>query len=697
MYSRPSTLLVVDDEEEIRDLMCRRLSRRGFGVSQAESGKSALDWLGRNRADLILLDMEMPGMTGYEVLSILRQTYTPAQLPVIVATGDRRSEDGIEAIEMGANDFVTKPIEFPVVLTRIKTQLSRRLAEEALRESEERYALAARGANDGLWEWDLVANKAYFSPRWKAMLGWDENEIEDDLDEWFRRVHPDDVDRVRGDLNAHVNNLTPLCENEYRMQHRDGNYLWMLGRGLAVRDENGKAYRIAGSQTDITRGKVADVLTGLPNRILFIDRLNRAFERTKRRKDKSFAVLFLDLDGFKLVNDSLGHFTGDQLLVGIASRIEHTLRFADTVARFGRNNTVARLGGDEFTILLEEVDSPVIATRIAERILKELEPPFIIGSHEVFTSASIGIAIYNSEYVRGEDLLRDADTAMYRAKSLGKARYEVFDSNMRASTTARLQLETELRHGLERKEFQVYYQLVVALDTFQIRGAEALVRWNHPVRGLLPPDEFIPVAEEIGLLLKLDQFVMETACRQMVLWQTRFASDPPMTINVNISARHLQQMDLVEICRDIMAKAELPSSSLTLELTESAVMPNPEAAADLMNRLKELNIKIALDDFGTGYSSLSYLHRFPLDALKIDRSFVARMTEAQDQLEIVKTIINLGHNIGLKVVAEGVETAEQIHKLRELGCDYGQGYFFSVPLSSDDATNIIAAAPRNNL
>ncbi len=688
MTPSPDSLLVVDDDVLNRDMMMRRLSRRGFQVASAESGESALDYIRKNPVDLVLLDIEMPGTSGLDVLGALRETYNPAQLPIIMVTGKISSDDAVQALSVGANDYITKPIDFPVVLARIQTQLSRKHAEEALRQSEERYALAARAANDGLWDWDLIKGKIYFSPRWKSMLGWEEHEIGEDPDEWFRRIHPDDVERVRADIAAHLKEQTPHYEDEYRMLHRDGNYLWMLGRGLGIRNNNGKAHRMAGSQTDITRGKVVDILTGLPNRVLFMDRLGRSFERARRGRGKAFALIFLDLDSFKLINDSFGHLMGDQLLVAIAGRLEATVRATDTVARFGRNHTVARLGGDEFTILLEDITNAVDVTRVAERIAKELGEPFMVGGQELFPTASIGIAIFNQSYQSPEEMLRDADTAMYSAKALGKGRYEIFDANMRAQTIARLQLETELRRAIERKEFEVYYQVLASLATGRIWGFEALVRWKHSTRGVVPPNEFIPVAEETGLIVPIGQWVLQEACQQARIWQARFENDPPLVISVNLSARQFLQPDLIQQCRRVLDETKLSHSSLNLEVTESAMMPDPESAIDLMGQLKSLGIKLALDDFGTGYSSLSYLHRFPLDSLKIDRSFVSRLMEDD---EIVRAIVTLGRNLGIKVIAEGVETIEQVEKLRELGCEFAQGYYFSVPVKAQEATDLLAA------
>ena len=520
------------------------------------------------------------------------------------------------------------------------------------------------------------------------MLGWAENEICDDPDEWFRRIHPDDVDRVRADIEAHLSEQTPHYEDEYRILHRDGNYLWVLGRGIAVRNNHGKATRMAGSQTDIARGKVIDVLTGLPNRVLFMDRLGRSFEKARRQKGSTLALIFLDLDGFKLINDSFGHLIGDQLLVAIANRLETTVRSSDCVAHLGRNHTIARLGGDEFTILLEDISGAEDATRVAERISHALAAPFPIGDQEVFPTASMGIALHNSSYQNPEELLRDADAAMYSAKALGKKRFEVFDTAMRDQAISRLQLETELRFALERKEFEIYYQALVSLDTEKIRGFEALVRWNHPARGLVSPSEFIPVAKETGLIAPMERWILETACRQIRLWQNRFTDETPLSISVNLSPQHFLQPTLLQECRDIIRELELPGGSLVLELTESAMMSDPETAIHLMTQLKSLGIQIALDDFGTGYSSLSYLHRFPFDSLKIDRSFVSRIMEDD---EIVRTIIALGRNFGLRLVAEGVETINHAKKLRDLACEFAQGYYFCVPVSAPEATDLLAA------
>src|SRR5713226_3822215 len=690
MNARPRRLLIVDDNEMNRDMLARRLARKGYAIGLAENAKELLERVKQDAVDVVLLDIEMPQISGLDALKALGEHYSQAELPIIMVTAKNQSDDIVTALDLGANDYLTKPIDFPVAVARIGTQLSHKQAQEALKESEERYALAARGSNDGLWDWNLSANVVHFSPRWKAMLGYEEGEMGDKPEEWFDRIHDADRERVKEEIAAHQKGLTPHFESEHRMLHREGGFRWMLSRGVAVRDASGKVLRMAGSQTDITEGKVSDPLTGLPNRLLFIDRVGRLVKHTKRRKDQLFAVLFMDLDGFKMINDSMGHLVGDQLLVGVANRLEKCLRSTDTVARLGETFTVARLGGDEFTVLLDDIKDPGDAKRAADRMMKALASPFILGGKEVFTSVSIGIALSTSAYESPEDLLRDADTAMYRAKSLGKARYEVFDADMRASVMARLQLETDLRHALERGEFRNFYQPIVALASGEIAGFEALSRWQHPTRGLVGPNEFIPVAEETGLIRELGWWNLREACRQISEWRAGSIANRHLTISVNLSAKQFLQPNLVEDIRKLLLELALPPEALRLEITESTVMADPSTAVEMLQQIKSLGIHLAIDDFGTGYSSLSYLHRFPLDTLKIDRSFISGMADDGEGMEIARTILPMANNLRLDVVAEGVETIQQVALLKKLHCKYGQGFYFSRPLSAEGTAALLA-------
>jgi diguanylate cyclase (GGDEF)-like protein/PAS domain S-box-containing protein len=687
------SLIIVDDNQMNRDALSRRLERKGYAVHVAEDGQRALALIAQQPFDLVLLDIEMPVMSGLDVLKVLRATYAPTQLPIIMVTAKTQSADIVEALRLGANDYVTKPIDFPVALARIHTQLSHKWAVEALQESEERYALAVNGANDGLWDWNLKSNEVYFSARWQAMLGLQEGEIGVSPEEWFTRVHPEDLAAVKQAIMAHVDGTTAHFEHEYRMLHQNGTYRWILSRGLAVRDGSGRATRLAGSQTDITASKVIDPLTGLPNRLLFVEQLDRALKRTGRHPDYMFALLFLDLDRFKVVNDSLGPCIGDQLLIAVAQRLQACLRSTDTITHYEPGHTVARLEGDAFAILLDDITHVRDASRVAERLLRELTLPFLVQDHEVFTSATIGIAVSATGYDRPEELLRDADTAMHRAKALGKTGYELFDPAMRDQALGRMHLELELRKAIEHEALLVYYQPIVALDTGTIHGFEALVRWQHPQRGLISPQEFIPIAEETKMILPLGNSVLRQACRQMQAWQERFGAQAPCLISVNLSSKQLAHPGLMQHIHTMLLDTGLAACYLKLEITESAFMEDLEAAIALLWQLKSAGIRLSIDDFGTGYSSLSYLYRLPVDTLKIDRSFVSRLGTPGADADLVGTIVSLAHRLQLDVIAEGVETAAHVAQLQALGCEYGQGYYFARPMPAAEASSFLETWP----
>ncbi|NDJ18401.1 EAL domain-containing protein [Myxacorys almedinensis] len=478
---------------------------------------------------------------------------------------------------------------------------------------------------------------------------------------------------------------------EVILYRQNGTHFWVDVNMVPIRNEQGQVTHFVSVMREVTERKLAeeqlrrnafhDPLTGLPNRLLFMERLTLTVNRVKQDSNYQFAVLFLDLDRFKVINDSLGHMIGDQLLVAIARRLEACISSLDTVAR---------LGGDEFTILLENIQHEGDATKVADRVQEELSRPFSLSGHEVFTSASIGITLSTTDFERPEDLLRGSDIAMYRAKAQGKACHEVFDTDMHTHVVALMQMENDLRKAIDHQDFELYYQPIVALATGKIMGFEALVRWQHPEQGIISPAKFVPIAEETGLIIPLGQWVLRESCRQLKEWQDAFPHDPPLTVSVNLSGRQFSQQSLIGQIRQTLSETGLNAHSLKLEITESAIMENTESAMDMLLQLKAMGIQLSVDDFGTGYSSLGYLYRFPMDLLKIDQSFISRVDVDGEKLELVRTIITLAWNLGMDVVAEGVETTKQLAQLKALKCEYAQGFLFSKPVPKQEAAKLIA-------
>ena len=695
------TLLVVEDNDANRDALARRLRTRGYAVTEASDGAEGMALAESGAFDLVLLDIGMPGMNGLQVLEQIRRTRSRTELPVVMATARSQGADIVEAFRLGANDYVTKPIDFAVALARIETHLAHKQAVRDLRDSEERYALAVQGANDGLWDWDLKRNTVYWSPRWKAILGCETRDLSAEPEEWFSRVHEDDLNRVRAAVHVYLQSGQGHFESEHRMRHRNGSYRWVRCRGAAVRDADYGATRFAGSIADITDSKIVDPLTGLANRLLFVDVLERAIQRARRpsasamspadKPASSFALLVIGLDRFRSVNESLGPVMADRLLAAVARRLYAMLR-GDATRRATRSFTLARLGGDEFTLLLEDQGDAANALRLAQQLLDEFRRQFDIEDRHVFVSAAVGIAVSSTGYESADDVLRDAALALSRAKANATHRCELFDPAMRHAALSRLRVENELRQAMNTNALLLHYQPIVSLASGAIEGFEALIRYQHVSRGLVAAADFIGVAEETGIIFDIERRALVDACRQIRIWQQQFGPAAPAYVAVNLSSRRFTERDLVSEVRSALEETGARPSSLKLEITEAAFIGDVAKGRATLAALRAMGVSCSLDDFGTGYSSLSYLQGLPVDTVKVDQSFIAKMVETAGA-EMVRAIVALAHTFRLDVVAEGVERPDQVAMLRRFGCDSVQGYHYSAPVDVARADALIGAQP----
>ena len=700
---RPLSFLVATTDRQLAGSIVTEIESTGHECTVFAGTRERRRTIERGKPVVALVDWRLPDDQRAALLAALRHSDGPRS-PILALVPDESPATLDELLEVGCDDYVTLPVSPAAIRTKLRFFAERQRsrsdiveANRTLRSALDRFVIACGGQQDGIWDWDVRSRKVYYSPRWKAMAGYQDSDIGDSPDDWFELVHPDDRERLHSMIDANLaGSMTPI-EHRYRIRHRDGSYRWMLARAEMLRDDAGRVYRIVGRQTDVHGedesdtdpriGGLHDPLTKLPNRTVLNDRLRLAFARARRDPGRPFALLFFDVDRFKNVNDSLGHLTGDRLLRAIADRVQAACRPSDTVARFG---------GDEFVIIVEDITDVRGATAAAERIQGEFRVPFDLDGLEVFASVSIGIAVWKPTYQRPEDLLRDSDTAMYRAKANGRNTFVVFDEDMHARVVATLRLETDLRRAIARHEFRVYYQPIVSMTVGRITGFEALVRWQHPERGLLLPMNFIGVAEEMGAIIQIDRFVAEESCRQLRAWQNKYRHNPPLNVSVNVSGTQFLQPDLVQQIDHILRKTGLYGRSLTIEVTESVLMENAQYASAMLDQLRALDIGISIDDFGTGYSSLAYLRRFKIDTLKIDYSFVSRMLADEESSQIVKTITTLAGNLGKQTVAEGVETRSQFDALRELGVDRAQGIYISPAIPPEEAEELLARTVRED-
>jgi diguanylate cyclase (GGDEF)-like protein/PAS domain S-box-containing protein len=682
MAEKVIRVLLIDDDEDdyllTKDLFTE-IELGQYELEWSSDYQISLNLITQNKHDVYLVDYRLGAYNG---LDLMRSALAEGcAAPFILLTGLGDHEIDLEAMKSGAADYLVKgQIKASLLERSIRYALERAKNLKALKENEERYALAAMGANDGLWDWDLQTNAIYYSPRWAEMLGYKSSELSNSPEEWYKHVTLQDRETLKSSIKKYIDSHITHFQTEYRVNHRNGGQRWMLCRGLILRDKNGNAYRLAGSQTDITDRRLAenqliyaalhDTLTRLPNRTYFMDILKRSMKNIVRNVHYKLAVLFMDVDRFKHINDCLGHLVGDQTLVEIGRTLKSCIR---------PNDTVARLAGDEFIILMENINEVHDAVVLAERILKNLSQPISIGAHEIYTSVSIGIAMNTGKDETAEELIRNADTAMYCAKSQGKARSMVFDETMKIEALEQIQLEADLRRAVEKKEFILYYQPIISLIDGAIAGFEAVLRWQHPEKGLVYPDEFIPIIEETNLILPVSEWALYEACEQIRKWQS-VIKNKLIYMCVNLSIKQFLQTNFIESIEHIIKETRISSENLCLEITEGMIMGTPQATASILFRIKDLKVQLYLDDFGTGYSSLSYLHHFPISTIKIDKSFIQRLVQSDEDSLIVEAIINLGKNLKKDVIAEGVETLEQLERLIAYGCPKVQGFYFSKPI-----------------
>ncbi|MBW4620921.1 MAG: EAL domain-containing protein [Cyanosarcina radialis HA8281-LM2] len=602
LNSDSKNILVVDDTIANLRVLSAALTERNYQVRCTKNGSMALIAAQKEPPDLILLDIKMPEMDGYEVCQRLKADARTRGIPVIFLSALDDVFDKVKAFTVGGVDYITKPFQIEEVIVRIEHQLALQTARA-----------------------EIAQLNASLEQK---------------------------VEQRTAELERVINRL-----NQEIAQHKQ-------------------------TQEKLLHQALHDALTGLPNRTLFMEYLQKAIQRQKRNKDYLFAVFFIDLDRFKTINDSWGHAVGDRLLMAISSILKCCCREVDTVAR---------LSGDEFAILLEDLHDLQNAIAVADRLLDKLTSPIHIDEHKLFSGASIGIVFGTANYQNGVEVLRDADIAMYRSKALGKGRYTIFEREMYDRTVHLSQIEMDLRYALEREEFLLYYQPIVSLTTDKIIGFEALIRWQHPEKGLVFPGDFIGIAEDTGLIVPMGEWVLRSACQQLRAWQEKFPNSSSMQIGINLSNKQIKQFDFVDKLAKILADTGLTGENLRLEFTETMLMDRGEKTIELLAQLKQQKIQLSIDDFGTGYSSLSYLHSFPIDALKIDRSFVSGIDAESKNSQIVQTIITLAHSLGIKAIAEGVETPAQLARLKNLGCDEAQGYLFSKPVSARQAEAIVAS------
>lgn len=696
---RTPVALIIDDDAMMRLLIRQTLERAGFACHEAGNGREALKLVGSYSPDIVLLDVVMPELDGYETCEQLRRIPDASHVPVIMLTGLDDNDSIDRAYQAGATDFISKPINWGVLGYRVRYVMRASHALRDVAKHQSSLETAQRIARLGGWEWGITHNDHYWSAETYRILGLDPAQVHANLDAFLACVHDDEREETREDIMDLVRS-GEFPSRVIRIRRPDGGLRYVQIQAVASLDATGTVARLSGTIQDVTELHEAeqrirylayhDGTTGLPNRQSFIEGLGKALSIAKRHH-RQLGILALDLDQFKRVNDTLGHGVGNEVLISAARRLIATLRECDVIAvpeqRDEGREGVARLDGDEFSVLISDLDHYHDAAKVAHRLLDELRKPFKAGGQEVFLTASIGLALYPLDGDDADSLMRNAGAAMHFAKEQGRDNYQFYSRAMNATALEKLSMESQLRKALERNEFLLHFQPKINAATRRVVGVEALIRWQHPELGMVPPSQFIPLAEETGLIVPIGEWVLRSACEQSRAWQR--AGLPSVHVAVNISSPHFRQGLTDSVAKALQATA-LDPGLLEVELTESMLMQNVETTLATLHELKDMGVRLAIDDFGTGYSSLSYLKRFPLDALKIDRSFVKDLPRDPEDAAITKAIIAMAHSLRLQVVAEGVETQEQLAFLQQHGCDVLQGYLFSRPVGAERLCGLLA-------
>ncbi len=694
----PPLALVVDDEPSLRIYMGASLKKAGFRVLEADSGQAALDLFVSEPPDLVLLDLMMPGLDGFDTCRAIRQLPAGRYTPILMVTGSDDNDSIERAFDAGANDFVSKPINWAILGHKGKYLLRAGRAFKELDRNRSRLAKTQELAKLGNWQIELASDRFHCSSKACRLLGLQEAGSPSFAD-FLSPIMASKRDAVQEEIDKAVHSRKNLALN-YPVILPDGTQKHILNQAEVLFDENGTPELMLGVIQDVTQLKQAeeeirllafyDSLTGLANRSLFMDRLEQTIKSADRSNQK-FALLFLDLDQFKLINDTLGHHIGDLLLKQVATRLKNNIRGSDTAAVLGmapRGSVIARLGGDEFVILLCDIGDAESAAKVALRVIREISDTYHLEGHDVSMTTSVGISLFPDDGKETSTLLRNADTAMYHAKNRGRNGFQFYTESLNHSVLARFSMERDLKNAMDNDEFVLFYQPRIHLASRTIVGAEALIRWNHPHKGMIPPAQFIPVAEDSGQIVDINRWVLQTACRDKHAW-IRAGLDP-VNVAVNLSGYKLSSQNIVQTIQDALATLPDQYRNIEIEITENVLMQDNQANIATLQEIKDLKLRIALDDFGTGYSSLSYLTSFPVDIIKIDRSFVMGCTAESKNVVVIKAIIAMGHSLGKQIVAEGIETEEQYRLMKQLGCDEGQGYYFQHPVPQKEFAHLLA-------